>query len=246
MDNMVKVLCVVQARLTSSRLPNKVLAKLEGSGKTVLEHVYNRLILAKRIDKVIFAIPDNTLNDPLEVFLKEHNIPFYRGSEDDVLKRFYFAAEPYSPEIVVRATCDDPCVDWMMADEMIANFDGYDYSYPLDCPLGTGVELMSFKGLSTAYKEATKGYEREHVCPFIYEHPDRFKAKKDKYIFDTGIAQNARLTMDEKDDYAMMNQIYRALYKGKEIPNPEMYEYLSSYPELMKINIEIHQKGDNE
>ena len=243
---MVKVLCVVQARLTSSRLPNKVLAKLEGSGKTVLEHVYNRLILAKRIDKVIFAIPDNTLNDPLEVFLKEHNITFYRGSEYDVLARFYFAAEPYSPEIIVRATCDNPCVDWIMADEMIANFNGYDYSYPLDCPLGTGVELMSFKGLSVAYREAKKEYEREHVCPFIYGHPERFKTKKDKYIFNTGISQKARLTMDEEDDYAMMNQLYHALYKGEEIPNLMIYDYLSSNPDLMEINIDIHQKGDNE
>ena len=243
---MVKILCIVQARLTSSRLPNKVFAKLNGSNKTVLEHVNNRLSLSKLIDKVVFAIPETSLNDPLEVFLKEKDIPYSRGSENDVLGRFYKVAEPYSPSIIVRATCDNPFVDWIMADEMISKFDGFDYSYPEDCPLGVGVELISYKALTEAYKEATRSFEREHVCPFIYDQPSRFRVKKDKYIFDTGIASKARLTMDEPSDYEFINQVYKELYKGEEIPNPVLYSYLSNNPEMMSINVNVHQKGDNE
>lgn len=243
---MVNVLCIIQARLTSSRLPNKVFARLAGSNKTVLEHVYNRLTLSKLIDKVIFAIPDTQLNDPLEEFLKNNNISYYRGSENDVLERYYKTAEQYNPHVIVRATCDNPFVDWMMADEMISKFDGYDYSYPEDCPLGVGVELVSFKALTLAYNEARHSYEREHVCPYIYEQPDRFKVKKDKYIFNPGLASKARLTMDESSDYAFMNQIYKDLYKGEEIPNPTLYSYLSNNTELMNINLDVHQKGDNE
>ncbi len=243
---MVKVLCIIQARLTSSRLPNKVMNKLAGSGKTVLEHVYNRLHKAKLIDKVIIAIPDTSLNDPLESFLKGLNIPYFRGSEDDVLARFFMAAEPYNPKIIVRATCDDPCVDWEMADEMIRNFEGYDYSYPENAPLGVGVEMMSFKALSIAYKEAELKSEREHVGPFIYNHPERFNIKRDKYIYETGDVVKARLTMDEESDYKLMNNIYQELYKGHEIHNKEIYDYLNSYPEVMDINIAVHQKGDTE
>ncbi len=243
---MVRVLCVVQARLTSTRLPNKVLNKLAGSGKTVLEHVYNRLLEAKLIDKIIFAIPDTPLNDSLEQFLKESGLPYYRGSEDDVLERIFLAAEPYSPEIVVRATCDNPCVDWVMADKMINNFDGYDYSYPSNAPLGVGVELVSFKALKSAYNEATKKSDREHVCPFIYEHPDRFVVKRDKYIYDEKIVSQARLTMDEESDYILMNKIYEDLFKGKEIPNQAIYDYLKKNPDIVSININVHQKGEDE
>ena len=243
---MVKVLCIIQARLTSSRLPNKVFAKLDGSNKTVLEHVYNRLSLSKFIDRVVFAIPDTPLNEPLERFLSENGFVYNKGSEDDVLDRFYKTAEPYSPKIIVRATCDNPCVDWVMADEMISKFEGFDYSYPEDCPLGVGVELISFKALNAAYNEATRNYQREHVCPFIYEQPNRFNVKKDKYIFDAGIASKARLTMDESSDYALINRIYKDLYKGAEIPNMDIYNYLSSNPYLMSINSSVHQKGENE
>ena len=86
---MVKTLCIIQARLTSTRLPKKVMMPLGSSGKSILEHAYERLSLAKHIDKVVFAIPDSSMNDELAEFMDNKNIEYYRGSEDDVLDRFY-------------------------------------------------------------------------------------------------------------------------------------------------------------
>ena len=116
---MVNTLCIVQARLTSSRLPEKVLMELGNSGLSILEHVNMRLNKSLKIDKVVFAIPDTPLNDKLADFLENKKIEYCRGSENDVLGRFYHCAEKYNPELIVRATCDNPCVDWHLADEMI-------------------------------------------------------------------------------------------------------------------------------
>ena len=99
---MVNVLCIVQARLTSTRLPNKVMMELGGTGISLLEHTYMRLCATPNIDKVVFAIPDTPSNDKLAYFLKIKEIPFFRGSEDNVLKRFYECAIQYQPEIIVQ------------------------------------------------------------------------------------------------------------------------------------------------
>jgi spore coat polysaccharide biosynthesis protein SpsF len=119
MDNMINVLCVIQARLTSSRLPNKVLLKLGNTKLSLLEHVYTRVKLVKKIDKIVFAIPNAILNDKLADFLSEKQIDYFRGNENNVLSRFYECASLYSPKFIVRATCDNPCIDWELADRLM-------------------------------------------------------------------------------------------------------------------------------
>ena len=116
---MVKVLCIVQARLTSSRLPDKVVMPLGRQGKTIAEHVFERLSCSRHIDQVVFAIPTGERNDELETFLTERHMPCFRGSEDNVLERFIGCIRQYQPEIVVRATSDNPFVDWHQADLQI-------------------------------------------------------------------------------------------------------------------------------
>ena len=238
---MVKTLCIIQARLTSTRLPKKVMMPLGNSGKSILEHAYERLSLAKHIDKVVFAIPDSPMNDELAEFMKSKDIEYYRGSEDDVLDRFYQCAIKYNPEIVVRATCDNPFVDFTVADDLWEHLESNDYVYCKNVPLGTGVEVFTMKALSKSFNEATTGPEHEHVTPYIYTHPVLFKT----YGRDFGLP-SYRLTVDEERDYELANRIYDALYQGRPIPNVDVYKLLEENPELLAINTEVHQKKFNE
>lgn len=238
---MVKTLCIVQARLTSSRLPNKVLMILGNSGKTVLEHVYERLNQSKLIDKIVFAIPDTKLNNPLEDFLISHDFEYYRGSENDVLDRFYQCAQKYNPEIIVRATCDNPCVDWFMADEMIKMISDNDYVKYYNAPIGTGVEVFTFKSFKTVHQEACSESQHEHVTPFYYQNPNIFKIGT--YIFPKQFRRDYRLTMDTELDNLFIQNIYNSIYKGYPFSNDDLYKYLESNPSIADINKDVKQKN---
>ena len=238
---MVRVLCIVQARLTSSRLPNKVLMTLGNSGLSILEHVYQRLNMSKHIDKVVFAIPDSQMNDSLAEYLELKQMPYTRGSENDVLDRFFQCAVQFDPQIVVRATCDNPLVDWELADKLIQTIHEYDYVGAKGAPLGTGVEVFTMDALSESHKKAATEPEHEHVTPYIYNHPEQFQVHRKEF----GLP-SYRLTVDEERDYELANIIYNALYKGTPIPNKEVYTYLELHPDLVAINTEVHQKNINE
>lgn len=236
---MVRTLCIVQARLTSSRLPNKVLMKLGNSGKTVLEHVNERLSQSNLIDHIVFAIPDTALNDPLEAFLKQQNLSYFRGSEDDVLERFYQCALKYSPEIIVRATCDNPCVDWNLADEQISIVKDYDYVKCVNAPLGTSVEVFTFSSFHKVYKEAETPIQHEHVTPYYYQNPEKFdicqfEVNKEK-------TRNYRLTMDTDEDNQVLQDIYKELYKGSPFSNSNLYRFLEKNPTITDKNKDVHQ-----
>jgi spore coat polysaccharide biosynthesis protein SpsF len=231
---MVKNLCIVQARLTSTRLPNKVLMALGDSGLTLLEHVYNRLIKSKYIDKVVFAIPESKQNDELATFLSNKNIEYYRGSENDVLSRFYECAIKYQPEYVVRATCDNPLVDWELIDYLFDQIDNVDYISTDDTPLGTSAELFTMESLSEANQKAIRDEEREHVTPYIIRHKNSVLTSYNGLSY--------RLTVDEERDLEVINVIYRNLYQGIPIPNKNVYEFLSHHPEIAQYNMSVHQK----
>lgn len=238
---MVKTLCIIQARLTSKRLPKKVMMTLGSSNKSILEHTYERLSLAKNIDKVVLAIPDSSMNDELAQFIQSKGLECTRGSEEDVLDRFYRCAINFHPDIVVRATCDNPLVDYNIANELVANINGYDYLGCKAIPIGTGVEVFTMNALEQTYNEATTAYEHEHVTPYMYTHPDIFTfALKDYNL------SEYRLTVDEEIDYKLACIIYNALYHGAPIPNTEVYAYLEKHPELVTLNSKVHQKKYDE
>lgn len=231
---MVKTLCVVQARLTSSRLPNKVLMTLGESDLSILEHVYQRLNKSRYIDKVVFAIPDTEMNNPLAEFMEGKNIPYTRGSEDDVLDRFYQCAKQYNPQVVVRATCDNPFVDWELGDKLIESLGDNDYVGCKDTPLGTSLEVFTMSSLEEAHNKATTEPEHEHVTPYIIQKMNSIM------IAYNGLSY--RLTVDEERDFYVANALYKALYKGETISNSVVYDYLSSHKELADYNSEVHQK----
>ena len=231
---MVKTLCIVQARLTSSRLPNKVLMTLGNSNLSILEHIYQRLNMSRYIDKVVFAIPNSAKNNPLAEFMGGKNIPYTRGSENDVLDRFYQCARQYNPKVVVRATCDNPFVDWVLGDKLIECLCDYDYVGCKDTPLGTSLEVFTMSSLEEAHEKASTEPEHEHVTPYIIQK------MKSKLIAYNGLSY--RLTVDEERDFYVANTLYRELYNGEPIPNSVIYDYLSTHKKLADFNSEVHQK----
>lgn len=236
-------LCIVQARLTSSRLPDKVIMPLGKGGKTIAEHVYERLSQSQKIDKVMFAIPKGERNDELELFLEERGIPSFRGSEDNVQERFIGCIRQYQPEIVVRATSDNPFVDWQQADLQIEALSGCDYVTTKGAPLGTGVEVFYAEGLEEAYRLVSSDREREHVTPYLYTHPERFQVKHIPYRL--SLKSDYRLTVDTDEDYRLAQQVYDALYDDAPIANERIYDWLAAHPYVSHLNDAVEQKeGD--
>lgn len=238
---MVNTLCIVQARLTSSRLPNKVLMRLGNSKLTILEHVYFRLSQSQKIDKVVIAIPDTPLNEKLAAFLDKKRISYFKGSEENVLERFYKCAKHYQPKIVVRATSDNPFVDWKQIDNMLNSLGDNDYISSENAPLGTSASVFYAEALYAAYENAVTDIEKEHVTPYIYRHPELFKVKKIPYYLDINTG-NYRLTVDTERDFELADRLYKDLYRGYPIVNADIYKYLDENPEIRAINMSVEQK----
>lgn len=236
---MVKNLCIIQARLTSTRLPNKVLEEIEGSGKTMLEHVYQRLCLSNYIDEIIFAIPDSKKNDKLKDFLEQHHMLYFCGDENDVLDRFYKCSVKYDPVNIIRATCDNPLVDWHLADLLIKKCDNYDYVTCNNSPLGITVEVLKFKALKKAYLLAKKEEEREHVTPFLFRNKSLFSLRYLPYYLK--VDKEYRLTVDTDEDLIVINTIYRKLYENKPIEISLVFEFLKNNEEVALINQNVKQ-----
>lgn len=243
------IVCIIQARTTSSRLPNKVLLSLPcGSDKTVLEQVINRVNKSKLINKIVVATTINETDNPIENLCKNLKIACSRGSEDNVLSRYYQAAEENKAEMIIRITSDCPCIDAEIIDELIEKHfkEKNDYtsntlirSYPhgLDC------EIFSFNLLEEAYKNATEKFEKEHVTPYIYKtNKDKFKIGN-LVLKDSKEYEKIRITLDTKEDYTLLCSIYDYLYnKNKDFKCKDIIELFEKKPWLFNINNNIEQK----
>ena len=168
---------IVQVRMGSTRLPGKVLKVIKG--KPMLFYVVERLKKVKKVDRVILAVPDTKENDVLEIYAKENNILFFRGSENDVLARFYFTAKQLGVKDILRVCADRPLLDPDVIDFVIDKYNqsGVDYiSTRIEhtFPEGMTVEVFSFSVLEDAFKNATEPSHREHVTPYIYANPQKF------------------------------------------------------------------------
>ena len=207
----INVLAIIQARTGSSRFPSKVLQKI--SGKTIVSLIYERLSKSKIIDKTIIA----TSNDKKDNFLYSHlikkDIRVFRGSEKNVLDRFYNASLKYKPKWIVRITADCPLIDIDVVDKVIINAkkNNVDLSFntsPPSFPDGYDAECFSFKALKIAHKYAKKNYEIEHVTPYL-----RFnkKIKKINYSYKKDYSK-LRLTLDTKEDLRVIKKVYSNFY----------------------------------
>lgn len=242
------IVCIIQARTTSSRLPNKVLLSLPyGSNKTVLEQVIVRVKESKLINKVVVATTINKTDDGIEKLCQNLGIICSRGSENNVLSRYYEAAKANNADIVVRITSDCPCIDADIIDELLkfhlSNKNDFSSNNQIHSyPHGLDVEVVNFKVLEEAYYNATESYEKEHVMPYIYKsHPEKYKigTLKDKVN-----NHKIRVTLDTEEDYILLCLVYDYMHQLKKInfKKIDIIKLFNEKPYLYKINNKIIQK----
>lgn len=211
-----KIGAIIQARTSSSRFPKKVLKPLPyGTEVCVLQQVIRRVKQSKLLDEVIIATTINSDDDGIvDVAIKE-DTPYFRGSLDNVLERYYEAALKYNLDVIVRITSDCPCVDWNIIDEIIKSHLDSEADYTSNTlietfPRGIDCEVINFSVLKESYINANEKYEKEHVTPYIYKtNPDKFKINK--YISSSDYS-DIRITLDTPQDYAVLCVIYDNLY----------------------------------
>ena len=244
-----KVVAIIQARMGSTRLPGKVMKEI--LGKPVILWDLDRIFLSKLIDEIVVAVPYGKENDVIVDTIKEYNdkIVTTRGSEDDVLDRYYQAAVQTNADVVVRITSDCPLIDPVVIDNVIEQFldDDCDYcsnSLTRTYPRGLDTEVFSFKSLEEVWNEAKKDYEREHVTPYIIENPDKFKLLNVANDIDLS---HLRWTLDTKDDFEFIGAVYKSIYPKKQLfLMDDILELLDKEPELIEINRHIEQKQVHE
>ncbi|MBM7615378.1 spore coat polysaccharide biosynthesis protein SpsF [Alkaliphilus hydrothermalis] len=244
---MLKVVVIIQARMGSTRLPGKVMKQI--AGKTVLEHVVDRIRQSKLVNEVVIA---TTIKDDDLAIVKESErlgVSCFRGSEEDVLSRYYYAAKESNAEIVVRITSDCPLIDPAVLDEMLVKFIGLYERREVDYlsntlqrtfPRGLDAEIFPFEILEKIFNEAKQDYEREHVTPYIYQNPDQFKLVGFKNHHDYS---DYRLTLDTEEDLMVITKIYENLcVDDKIVYQDEVIKFMENNPDIKAINESIKQK----
>ncbi|MCB0496665.1 MAG: glycosyltransferase family protein [Cyclobacteriaceae bacterium] len=241
------VLAITQARIGSTRLPGKVLKKVDN--KTLLEIHIDRILKSIFIDKLVVATTNNKEDESIVEIASKCNVSISRGSEMDVLDRFYKAAEPFKPKWIVRLTSDCPLIDPSLIDEVIkfAIDKGLDYcsnTLVERYPDGQDVEVFKYEALESAWKESKLLSEREHVTPYIKKNSSFFGKKRfssDNYPCSENY-NNVRLTIDEKEDYEVIKILIKEL--GLNASWTEYTNYYVSHKDVSSINsIFIRNQG---
>jgi glutamate-1-semialdehyde 2,1-aminomutase len=229
------ITAVVQARMGSSRLPGKVMAPL--AGVPLIEVLLHRLSQSSRITSIVLATSEDGRNDPLAAHVEHLGYRVFRGSEHDVLSRFYLAAAPATPDVVVRITGDCPLLDAALVDSIIDAYleAGVDYATntnPPTYPDGLDVEVMSFGALTTAYREATTQHDREHVTPFIRTSP-QFRRLN---VTSSEDHSAQRWTVDEPEDLAVVSAVFAHFAPATTFTWEDALAFFETRPELTGMN----------
>jgi spore coat polysaccharide biosynthesis protein SpsF len=237
------VTAIMQARLGSSRLPGKVLLKV--NGKTFLEHAFQRLQLADSVDTAVIATTTESADEAIASFCENRGWAHHRGSELDVLDRYYQTACLFPADIIVRVTSDCPLLDSSIIDEVVnalkADLQNTSYAAnvlaPRHFPRGLDVEAFTFTALKKAWIEASLPSHREHVTPFINTQSNIFSQKSISYPENLS---HHRWTLDTSEDHELLSKILDAK------PNPthwlEILELVANNPGWEAINATIEQK----
>ncbi|UAB76415.1 cytidylyltransferase domain-containing protein [Mesoflavibacter sp. SCSIO 43206] len=237
-----KIGAIIQARLGSKRLPNKVLMPLGGNDNTIISQIISQLKKVEQIEKIIVASSLKKANDLLETYVLSLNTECFRGSEDDVLSRFSHILKNNSFDYVLRFTSDNPVVDIKYLKEFINNVltKELDYSYSQNLPLGCNFEMIKANLITDAHQKTTKSYDKEHVTPYV----KRTAKKQELYNFkiDT-LFSKLRLTIDYPSDYSFVFLI-SCLLKDQELNINNIYKLVSQNLWLLNINNDNYQKKE--
>ena len=239
-----RIVGIIQARMGSTRLPGKVM--MQAAGKSLIAHQIARLRLSHRLTGLCVATSDLAGDDPLAVHVEALGIPVFRGSEADVLDRFYRAALAQRADFVVRFTGDCPLIDPVLVDALVDFHQGA--SPPLSYaaidvgryPRGLDAEMVAMADLHTAWKEAREPFEREHVMPFLWRRPDRFRLA---WLSDDLLSAPWRWCVDTEQDLILVRLLLETLLPA----NPafgwrDADGAMRAHPEWAQINRDVVQK----
>ena len=228
-------IAIVQARMGSTRFPNKVMRLI--TGVPMIELLLNRLSKARRINKVVLATSTEPRNEPLVDHVRKLGYEVFQGSESDVLDRYYQAAKPHQPDTVVRITGDCPLIDPDLVDQVIAAYEAQGVDYlsnilPPSYPDGLDTEVFSFRVLEQAARQAVKPDDREHVTPFLRESG----------LFKTGNLAHEqdysqeRWTVDEVADFEVVAAVFNHFHPRKDFGWLEVMTLRQTQPSLFLAN----------
>jgi len=235
---------IIQARMASSRLPGKVL--LDIAGQPMLARVVERARRAHTVDQTVVATTTDASDDPVERLCLERGYPCYRGSAHDVLDRYYQAARLFNAETIVRVTADCPVIDPRLIDETVNALPSNDFAanrlpppWGRTYPIGLDVEVCRFAGLETAWKEASLPHQREHVMPFFYDNPQRFRICLVNYSVNLSAY---RWTVDTAEDLELLRRVFAHFGGGDDFSWLEVLALFEREPELAQINERVRHK----
>jgi len=229
--------------MRSTRLPGKVLRQL--CGQSVLASVVARVKSAGRLDGIVVATSTLPADDAVAAECKRLNVSSFRGSEEDVLSRYFGAAKMAGAETIVRVTSDCPLFDGVLLDEMLKMFSGAGADYLSNTlkrtfPRGLDAEIFTSAALMRANRDAIKPHEREHVTPYFCEHPELFRLRS----FEGAVDLSAhRWTLDTLEDWHFVEAVYQALYCPPALfTTNDVLKLLKEQPELTMLNVHVEQK----
>lgn len=235
------IIAIIQARMGSTRLPGKVLKEV--NGVPLLKRMLDRVARSKKIDKIIVATSELVNDDPISQFCVYHGVDVFRGSENDVLSRYYDCATHYKASTVVRLTADCPLIDPAVIDQVISLFEETKSDYTANTappenntfPDGGDVEVFSYEALKRAHHEASKQSDREHVTFYFWQDPSRgFKISK---LNNTEDWSKYRLTVDYPEDLEVVTKIFAEFdSKGNTPGLSDIICYLEKQPEIYGLN----------
>src|SRR3954452_21158836 len=238
---MERVVATIEARMTSSRLPGKVL--WPARGRPLLELMVERLWRVRQIDEIVIATTEDASSDPLQQLAERLGIGCFRGSEDDVLARVLGAAEAYDADVIVELTGDCPLIDPALVDHVIERHleGGSDYTANVlerSYPLGFAVQVFATTLLAEVAAATDDPADREHVSLYIYEHPERYRLRS--VVSDHPESAELRLTVDTADDYELVKTVFEEL--PGDFGLPEILDLFARKPELKAVNQHIEQR----
>lgn len=228
--------CIIQARMGSSRLPGKVMMCAD-KNNPILYTVIKQIEKSKFLKKIIVATTDLEEDNIIEDFTKQIGLPCFRGCSEDVLDRYYNCAKKFSFSSIVRITGDCPLNDYQTIDKVIEKFlsEKYDYvtnARPVTFPYGISVEIFSFNALKDSWENARKPSEREHVTPYMYNHPEKFNISNVKSDDDLS---KIRLMVDRKNDFKLVKEVFSRIRNRPVLLN-DIKELFSQEPGLLSMN----------
>ena len=237
--------CIIQARTGSTRFPNKIFNKITNT-KSVLEFLIDQLKNSKLINQIIIATTDLTSDDVIVDFCKNHDLKYFRGSNTNVLERYFECAKLFNSKNILRVTSDCPLIDPQLIDQGIEKFlhEPCDYlsnSITPTFPHGLDFQIFTLNTLRIAFENANLESEREHVIPYIINNSKKFK------IYDMQNPKNFsnfRITIDWKDDLELVKEIVKHI-SDRPITMHQIITTLEKYPELIKINSKHFRNTDH-